>query len=87
MNHLKMEEKKERKKRRDTDLFFGKENKKLLSIRTRRNIQVRGREEGKKEEEKNPGLSFGKENKKVLSQNPRSYSILRVLWNHFGRST
>lgn len=48
---------------------------------------MRGREKDKKEKEKDSGLSFGKENKKVLSQNPRSYSILRVLWNHFGRST
>ena len=45
-----MEEKKERKKRRDTDLFFGKENKKLLPITI-------FNPSGKK---KDPSLSFNK---------------------------
>ena len=45
-----MEEKKKRKKRRDTGLSFGKENKKLLSITT---FNQRGKK-------KDPSLSFVK---------------------------
>ena len=66
VNRLKMEERNRGgKKRRNTGLPFGKENKKLLSITMCRNILMGGKK--RRERRRVTDLSFGKENKKLLS--------------------